>query len=105
MTFDYELTLIKKTYKKNSMKNSIPTETRRTVLCDQESVTRSEHYAAAANNLKPQIVFVINKYEYEGESEVEFEGNRYNVIRTFAQKKSKSIEDYENIELVCSGVS
>jgi len=80
----------------------IPIDTRLVVLCDVQSVTRAEHYSAAANGLKPSVVFVLNKFEYEGQKDVEYEGNRYNVDRSYAPKKSKGIEDFENIELVCS---
>jgi SPP1 family predicted phage head-tail adaptor len=104
MTFDYELTLISSTYTVNNIGDSIPTETRTDVLCDVQSVTRSEHYSAAANGLKPEIVFVVNKFEYDGQKEVEFENKRYKVDRAYSPKKSKGIEDFENLELVCSGL-
>ena len=31
------------------------------------------NYQAATHGLKPEIVFVMNKYDYEGEKQVEFE--------------------------------
>jgi len=102
MTFDFELTLINTTYTENGMGDMIPIDTRLVVLCDVQSVTRAEHYSAAANGLKPSVVFVLNKFEYEGQKDVEYEGIRYNVDRSYAPKKSKGIEDFEDIELVCS---
>jgi len=105
MTKDDELTLISTTYDPevtNDMGDMIPIEAKLMVLCDVLSVTKTEHYSAAANGLKPSIVFAVNKYEYDGQSGVEYEGKRYNVDRTFAPKKSKGIEDFEDIELVCS---
>lgn len=104
MTYDYELVFIKKTYTTNDIGDSIPTETRRAVLCDKESVSRSEHHAAAAHDLKLEIVFKVNKYEYEGESEVEYEGQRYSVYRTFTPRKFKGIDDFDSIELICQGL-
>lgn len=105
MTFDYELTLIGAlTYITNNAGDSIPIEKKTVVLCDVQSVTRSEHYSAAANGLKPESVFVVNKFEYDGQKEVEFEGKRYKVDRSYSPKKSKGIEDFENIELICSGL-
>lgn len=103
MTKDYELTLISTTYDENAMGDMIPLETRTDVLCGIQSVTRAEHYSAAANGLKPSIVFVLNKYEYEGQKDVEYEGARYNVDRSYESKKSKGIENFEDIELICSG--
>lgn len=105
MTKDDELTLISVSYDENDIGDMIPMETRTTVLCDVLSVTRAEHYSAAANGLKPSLVFAVNKFEYNGQKEVEYEGKRYNVDRTFVPKKSKGIEDFEDIELVCSGLA
>lgn len=104
MTFDYELILIGSESGENDMGDPILIPTRKSILCDVQSVTRSEHYQAAANGLKPEIVFVVNKYDYEGEKQVEFEGKSYNVIRTYIPKRSRDIGDFETLELVCEGV-
>ena len=102
MTYDPELTLIAITYSVNGIGDIIPIEERTVVLCDVPSVTRAEHHSAAANGLKPSTVFVLNMFEYEGQKDVEHEGIRYNVDRTYTPKKSKGISDFEDIELVCS---
>jgi SPP1 family predicted phage head-tail adaptor len=104
MTFDYVLTLIKLTYSENDMGDSISTEERSNILCDVVSVTRSEHYAAASHGMKPEIVFIVNQYDYNKQSMVEFEGNKYIVIRYYRPKKSKGIDDFETVELICEGV-
>ncbi|OIJ17098.1 phage head-tail adapter protein [Anaerobacillus alkalilacustris] len=104
MTFDHELTLISKSYTTNSMGDTIQEETETFILCDVKSVTRSEHYSAAAHGLRPELVFEVNKFEYAGQDEVEFEGRRYNVTRTFAPSKSKGVGEFEKLELVCQGV-
>lgn len=70
------------------------TETRTNVLCKVKSIGRSEFYGAAVAGLRPEIVFVIHGYEYNGEKKVEFEGLKYNVIRTYST-------DFEEIELTC----
>lgn len=103
MTFDDELTLIEIMFTENEMGDSIEHEERTIVLCGVKSVTRSEHYAAAANDIVPSIVFIINKYDYNKQSKVEFEGNKYRVIRTYAQDKAKELSDFETIELICEG--
>jgi SPP1 family predicted phage head-tail adaptor len=94
--FDYELTLIDTTSSENDLGDALTTPTPMTVLCDIKSVTRSEHYAAAASGLRPEIVFIINKYEYKEQKFVEFEGKKYSVIRTY-------VNNGETIELVCQG--
>lgn len=104
MTFDNELTLINLTYSENDMGDSISKEERTNILCDVASVTRSEHYAAASHGMKPEVVFIVNQYDYNKQSMVEFEGNKYRVIRHYQPKKSKSIEDFETIELICEGI-
>jgi SPP1 family predicted phage head-tail adaptor len=104
MTFDCELTLINLTYFENDMGDSIGTEERSNILCDIASVTRSEYYAAASRGMKPEIVFIVNQYDYNKQSMVEFEGNKYRVIRYYQPKKSKGMDDFETIELVCSGI-
>jgi SPP1 family predicted phage head-tail adaptor len=104
VTFDYELTLINLMESENELGDPISAELPPTyVWCDKQSVTRAEHYAAAQHGLKPEIVFVVNQYEYAGQKQVEFEGSRYRVIRTYHSKTSKGISDFETIELVCQG--
>ncbi|WP_332632022.1 phage head closure protein [Halalkalibacter flavus] len=103
MAFDFELTLIKTINDTNDLGDSIFEEVKTDVLCDVLSVTRSEHYAAMSNQVKPEVVFVVNKYDYAKEIDVEFEGSRYSVIRVFEPKKSKGIGDFETIELICEG--
>ena len=94
MTYDHELVLIKQDFTFDEIGNQIPIETRKTVLCNVKSVGRNEFYGAATSGLKPEVVFIIHGYEYNGEREVEFEGKKYHVIRTYST-------DFEEIELTC----
>ena len=98
MTYDHELTLISQTVKEDEIGNQIPVETETVVLCGLKSVGRNEFYSAAVTGLKPELVFVIHGYEYNGEQEVKFEGNRYRVIRTY-------LTDFEEVELTCERVA
>lgn len=98
MTYDHELTLIGQTYTEDEIGNQIPVETETTILCGLKSVTRSEFYNAAANGLKPELIFVVHGYEYNGEKEITFEGNRYKVIRTYS-------DNFEELELTCERVA
>ena len=101
MTFDHELTLIGFEDGENAMGDPIKVPVRRTVLCDMLSVTRSEHYQAAVHGLNPEIVFVVNRHEYQGEQSTEFEGTRYKILRTYQAKKAKDMSGFEGMELIC----
>lgn len=93
--YDFELTLIgAEGYVKDKNGNHIPQMKKTTVLCDLKSVTRSEFYSAAQAGLNPEQVFEINGFEYSGESEIEFEGERYSVVRTYRPS-------FEKMELAC----
>lgn len=70
------------------------TETVREVFCSVKSVTRNEFYLATAQKLNPTVVFVLSDYyDYNGETVVIYNGERYTVIRTYRKDNS--------IELVC----
>lgn len=97
MRYDYEVSLISQTYVEDEIGNQIPNETETVVLCSLKSVSRSEFYNAAATGLKPAMVFVIHGYEYNGEQLVKFEGEKYNVIRTYKV-------NFEDLELTCERV-
>ncbi|WP_420768754.1 phage head closure protein [Parageobacillus thermoglucosidasius] len=100
MTYDHELVLIKQEFVQDEVGNQIP-QTQgppKTVLCNVKSVGRNEFYSAATAGLRPSIVFVIHGYEYDGEQVVEFEGVRYNVIRTYST-------NFEEMELTCERVT
>lgn len=93
MTYDYELTLIGVTITQDEIGNEIVTETETVIYCGLKSVGRNEFYNAAVADLKPELIFVIHPYEYNGEKKVEFEKTRYSVIRTYRK-------DTEEMELV-----
>lgn len=94
MRYDFDLTLIGGTYIQDEYGNYAKRETETVVYCDLRSVTRTEFYSSAQAGLNPSDVFVIRAYEYNGENEVEFMGDRYAVIRTYRT-------DEETIELIC----
>ncbi len=103
MTFDYKLILVGIEYDENNMGDAIKKTNERSVLCDVKSVARSEFYQAAAQGLRAEMVFVVNKYDYQGEKEVVFEGKRYSVLRAYTPKQIKDIGDFETTELICQG--
>jgi SPP1 family predicted phage head-tail adaptor len=104
VTFDDELVLIDKSYTKDEIGNMIDTEVKTSILCGVKSVSRAEHYAAATVDLQAEIIFVVNKYEYGNQKEVEHSQMRYKVIRSYIPDKAKTFADFESLELVCQGV-
>jgi len=97
MLYDNELTLIDQAYTDDNVDevgNQIPTESETVVLCGVKSIGRAEFYNAAATGLRPEIIFVVHGYEYDGEGVVVFEGKRYSVMRSYAV-------DFEEVELTC----
>ncbi|MEV2353710.1 phage head closure protein [Paenibacillus larvae] len=98
MTYDHELTLIHLAFDQDEIGNQIPVETETTVLCALKSVGRSEFYNAASAGLRPELIFEMHGYEYDGEQLVKFEGVHYRVIRSYAV-------DFERLELTCERVA
>lgn len=95
--YDHELTLISGGYKEDELGNQIPVENRVGILCKVESVGRNEFYNAATSDLKPELIFIVHKYEYGNQRKVEFEGLQYTVIRTYAT-------GFEEVELTCERI-
>lgn len=116
MTFDYEAYLI--TYTETPPEepgtdplgdplpigDPIQVPVKRRVLCGRQSVTRAEHYQAAAQGLRPELVLVVNRYEYQGETAVECDGVTYTVARTYTPERSERIAEFDTVELVCVGM-
>lgn len=94
MTYDNELTLIQNTYTEDDIGNQVPSESKTPIFCGLKSVGRTEFYNAATAGIKPVLIFLIHSYEYNGETIIEFEGNRYKVIRTYSAS-------FEELELTC----
>lgn len=93
----YVLDLIKEEVQQDAIGNEIMVETRNEVFCDIKSVSRNEFYQASTVGLKPAMVFVVKQCDYADEEVVDFEGTKYNVLRTY-------LVDSENIELTCEKV-
>lgn len=60
------------------------TTQKRLVFCVVRSVGMREVYEAKGHELEPEYVFVLSDYdEYKGEKIAEYNGQSYNVIRTY----------------------
>ncbi|HHT7822496.1 TPA: phage head closure protein [Streptococcus suis] len=66
------------------------------VSCNKRSLTRSEYYFASQANMNPSMVLEVHDFEYDNQVYVDFEGVRYEVIKTF--------ENGDIIELTCEVV-
>ncbi len=107
MSYDHELVLISETIIEDDIGNQIPEEKRTKVLCKVASIGSSEFYNAAVSDLKPDIKFIIHSFEYSGEKAVEFEEQKYKVIRTYKGDnvdRSDNALKFEEIELTCEKV-
>ena len=70
-------------------------ETPHEVLCNVLSITQSEVYQAAASGLKPEYKFELADYlDYNNEKEVEFNGVRYSIKRTYRNGRQLEITAY-----------
>lgn len=99
MSYDHELILITPTIEYDEIGNPIESDPIETpILCRLNSVGRSEFYNAAASGLRPELIFTVHGYEYNGQKLVKFEGTQYRVIRTYGV-------DFEEIELTCEKVA
>lgn len=102
MTFDNELTLISQSIEEDEIGNQVPIEAKINILCSIKSIGRTEFYNAAANGLKPTLIFIVHPYEYSDETYIEFSEDetpkkRYKVMKTYKT-------NMEELELTCEKV-
>ena len=69
-------------------------ETARTVFANVKSATQTEFYKGYRNGLNPQFVFTMFRYDYDGESVIEYEGCRYTIYRNYNIPGTDSVELY-----------
>ena len=86
--------LIGKTITMNARKQEVETDTRTEIMALYESVSQSEFYKGGEAGLKPEFRLTTAIIDYSGEKEVELDGKRYDIYRTYEVDK-----DY--IELYC----
>lgn len=108
--YNHELTLISYEIGKDEIGNEIKIPIKKNIFCKVADIGSTEFYNAQVLGLKPEIKFIVHEFEYEGEKEVEFEGEKYKVLRTYrkkysiGEKKSNNILEAEEIELTCEKV-
>lgn len=74
------------------------TEIPREVFAEQVSIGQKEFYQAHAVGLQPEIKFKLSDYlDYENESLVEHNGQRYRVLRTYRTGQALEITCYREV--------
>lgn len=92
------LTLITVQYGVDDYGDSTTTETRRDVFCRVASIGQKEFYQAHAVGLQPEIKFILPDYlEYNGESVVEYEEQRYRTLRTYRAGQEMELVCYREV--------
>lgn len=74
---------VQKTVNENGYKRL--EETRRKVFCNKKSATRSEFYAAKQAGDKIALVLEVRGADFQEETQVEFAGKRYEVVRAYTK--------------------
>ena len=87
MEYTEELKLILLTPTQDELGNIVNTETKTEVLAKRNAVGTKEFYSAMAVGLQPTAELQIRRTNYSNETEVEYEGIRYSVIRTVPKGK------------------
>lgn len=86
--------LISHTVTKNAYKQEIITDSRTEIFAQLGSITRAEFYNAGKQGLNPDFVLTTARIDYNGEDEIEVNGVRYGIYRTYPI-------DQDYIELYC----
>ena len=95
MRMDEQLVLVDTVTSVNSVGIPVLTETKTTVWADKLSAKRAEHYAANSAGIRVDIVFSVNADDYTGQTEVEWNSTKYNVVRSYAVGRGR-------VELTCA---
>lgn len=103
MTYDFEVFLIKTVNTVDEVGDTVQTESERSVLSGKLDYRSKEFYQAFTNGLKPSITFAVNKYEYDNERILKFEGDKYKIIDVYPVK-AKDESEFESLALLCEAV-
>ena len=97
MDYSEIIYLIKHVKDMDDIGNYLPSsETKQKCYAKKQSVKTGEYYSAIEAGLTPNCEFVIKRLNYNGESELEWNNERYQVLRTIDPKNKF------DIVLVCS---
>lgn len=93
-TWDEEVTLLRFTYESDEygVRKKIPIP--ETVMAKKRSISRNEFYLSGQSGIQVAHLFVVHSFEYEGQVELNFEGEVYKIIKTYPV-------NFDEIELTC----
>ena len=86
--------LLGKTITMNRLKQEVEVDTRTEIFAQKESISQSEFYKGGEAGLKPDFRLITSIIDYNGEREVELDGKKYGIYRTYER-------DQDYIELYC----
>lgn len=76
----------------NDIGDPIKTLEKKKRFAEKLEIGQREFYQAAATGLKPEIKFVIWKWEYNDEMYFEYKGRNYKIIKTYERKIDEKVE-------------
>lgn len=92
------LILIQQTLGVDDYGDPVATEITREVFGRLGSIGQSEFYQAHAVGLKPELKFILADYlDYENETLVEYQGQRFRVLRTFRNGQEMELVLYQEV--------
>ena len=92
------LLLISQTSSTDEFGDPIIQETSRQVFCRKASIGQKEFYQAHALGLQPEMKFVLADHlEYQGEALVEYEGQRFRLLRTYRTGQELELTVYREV--------
>ncbi|MDY4128695.1 phage head closure protein [Peptostreptococcus porci] len=63
--------------------NELAIEDKVEVFCNVKSVNRIDFYNAGNVGLKPSLIITMHNFEYNGEKQIIFDGNKFEVLKTY----------------------
>jgi SPP1 family predicted phage head-tail adaptor len=92
------LTLIQRTVGVDEYGDPVTTETTRDVFAELRSIGQKEFYQAHATGLHPECKFVLADYlDYNDETLVEYNGQRFRVLRTYRDGQELELVVYREV--------
>lgn len=86
----HKISLISKVYTTNEIGVPVATETKKAVYAIKFSIGQSEFYKAGQQGLKPMACFAVRASEYSGQEELEADGERLTIYRTYQRTDGRT---------------
>ena len=92
------LILIRRDITLDEYGDQVVTETHREIFAEQMSIGQKEFYQAHAVGLQPEVKFrLADHLDYDGETCIEYTGQRYRVLRTYRTGQELEITCYREV--------